>query len=76
MKDKKHTPDLMEQVLGSKKELIKPIDEKDMQPELISLRIPGAWRARLKVHFKSQGQDFSNGLRLAIAQYMQREGLM
>lgn len=74
MKDKKHTPDLMGEVLGSRKSAEKPITE-NMQPELISIRIPAAWRARLKAHFKSQGQDFSNGLRLAISQYMEREGL-
>ncbi len=76
MKDKKHTPDLMEQVLGSKKRALDPIAESDMQPELISLRVPGAWRARLKVHFKSRGLDFSNGVRLALSQYMEREGLI
>ncbi len=73
---KKHTPDLMGEVLGSRKPVEKPIAENDMQPELISIRIPAAWRARLKAHFKSQGQDFSNGVRLALSQYMQREGLL
>ncbi len=73
---KKHTPDLMSQVLGgSKKEVEKPIAE-NMQPELISIRIPAAWRARLKVHYKSKGLDFSNGVRLALSQYMEREGLL
>ncbi len=50
--------------------------EKGMEPELITLKIPGAWRARLKVHFKSRGLDFSNGVRLALSQYMEREGLI
>ncbi len=58
----------------NRRPLIKPVDE-GMKPKLINLRLPAAWRARLKAHFKSQGQDFSNGLRLAISQYMEREGL-
>ncbi len=73
---KKHTPDLMSQVLGgSKKEVRKPIAG-NMQPKLISLRIPEAWQDRLKVHYKSKGLDFSNGVRLALSQYMDREGLL
>lgn len=76
MTDKKHTPDLMSQVLGSRKTAIKPIDEKDMQPELISIRIPAAWRVSLKAHFKNKGLDFSNGVRLALSQYMEKEGLL
>lgn len=76
MKDKKHTPDLMGQVLGAKKKELAPIAEKDMQTKLISLRILEIWEVRLKTHFKSKGVVFSSGLRLAISEYMEREGLI
>ncbi len=50
--------------------------EKGMELELITVRMPAAWQAILKAHYKSHGQDFSNGLRLALSQYMEREGLL
>lgn len=43
--------------------------------KLMSLRLPESWKGRLRAHFANNGLDLSSGLRLAISEYMDREGL-
>ena len=81
MKDKKHTPDLMSQVLGQRQPAGKPIKsespaaDESSEMKITPLRLPAVWKEALKKHFKEKGQDLSNGIRGILAEYMDREGL-
>ena len=80
MSERKNMPDLMGEVLGGKRQPEQsssaagiPVEDSGMV--LMSLRLPGSWRERLRAHFRAKGVDLSNGLRLALSEYMEREGL-
>ena len=77
MSERKKTPDLMSEVLGRKRPTARqgPAGEDTGNKELMSLRLPASWRERLRAHFKAKGVDLLNGLRLALSEYMDREGL-
>ena len=77
MAERKQTPDLMGEVLGAKQRTATTqaaeVDTGDTVT--MSLRLPRAWRDKLRAHFKSRGVDLSNGIRYALSEYMEREGL-
>ncbi|MBA7493393.1 hypothetical protein ES702_03951 [subsurface metagenome] len=77
MSERKKTPDILDQMLGESKPVKSesPVVNKNLKMKITPLRLPVSWRETLKMHFRSKGQDLSNGLRGIIAEYMNREGL-
>ena len=74
---KKHTPDLMGEVLRGSKPIKKEAPAvTSSEMKITPLRLPVSWRDTLKTHFRSKGQDLSNGIRGILAEYMDREGLL
>jgi len=48
---------------------------RDRRLKMMSLRVPVDWITILAGYFTDKGLDLSSGLRLAISEYMYREGL-
>ena len=70
--------EVIEELLGAeRKKGAAPQDEKDLEDPLkaISLKMPESWIGVLKAHFKAKGLGLSHGVRMALSEYMDQEGL-
>ncbi len=77
MSERKKTPDILDEMLGGSAPVksVSPAADKNLEMKITPLRLPVSWRKTLKTHFRSRGQDLSNGIRGILAEYMDREGL-
>lgn len=76
MTQRKATPDLVSQVLAGKPAAGIPATPQDSGDMVrVNFFLPSAWKRTLTEHFKAQGLDLSNGIRLALARFMTEEGL-
>lgn len=76
---RKETPDLMGELLTGKPVSSQEAPVKDMQDEslqIFTLRLPRSLKENLKSHFKRKGLKLSQGLRMIISEYMDREKLI
>ena len=76
MTQRKTTPDIMSQVLNGKPSAAGGISAAEAgEMTRVNFFMPAAWKKVLVPHFKAQGLDLSNGIRLALSRYMSEEGL-
>ena len=70
--------EVMEQLLGAERKKGAASQDTGGQEDplrAISLKMPESWIDGLKVHFKSKGLGLSQGIRMALSEYMDRESL-
>ena len=77
MSERKKTPDILDEMLGGSKTVKSESSAvgNNLEMKITPLRLPVSWKEALKTHFRSRGQDLSNGIRGILAEYMDQEGL-